>query len=126
MNDSQAVQVREVPLSQFVQYLQNEAISEINVTDTRLTGKLSETETVYAYANSVVELSIISEQYIFPQIEAGTLTYETDEPNNTGSVILSILPSFFCGGSDHIPHILYDVSERKQQSFQFAKSRAKW
>ena len=93
MNDSQAVQVREVPLSQFVQYLQNEAISEINVTDTRLTGKLSETETVYAYANSVVELSIISEQYIFPQIEAGTLTYETDEPNNTGSVILSILPS---------------------------------
>ena len=125
MNDSQAVQVREVPLSQFVQYLQNEAISEINVTDTRLTGKLSETETVYAYANSVVELSIISEQYIFPQIEAGTLTYETDEPNNTGSSHIEHIAFPFCGGSDHIPHILYDVSERKRQSFPVRQIQSK-
>ena len=125
MNDSQAVQVREVPLSQFVQYLQNEAISEINVTDTRLTGKLSETETVYAYANSVVELSIISEQYIFPQIEAGTLTYETDEPNNTGSVILSILPSLFAAGA--IIFLIYFMMSQNGngKAFQFAKSRAK-
>lgn len=125
MNDSQAVQVKEVPLSQFVQYLQNEAISEINVTDTRLTGKLSETETVYAYANSVVELSIISEQYIFPQIEAGTLTYETDEPNNTGSVILSILPSLFAAGA--IIFLIYFMMSQNGngKAFQFAKSRAK-
>lgn len=125
MNDSQAVQVREVPLSQFVQYLQNEAISEINVTDTRLTGKLSKTETVYAYANSVVELSIISEQYIFPQIEAGTLTYETDEPNNTGSVILSILPSLFAAGA--IIFLIYFMMSQNGngKAFQFAKSRAK-
>ena len=125
MNDSQAVQVREVPVSQFVQYLQNEAISEINVTDTRLTGKLSETETVYAYANSVVELSIISEQYIFPQIEAGTLTYETDEPNNTGSVILSILPSLFAAGA--IIFLIYFMMSQNGngKAFQFAKSRAK-
>lgn len=125
MNDSQAVQVREVTLSQFVQYLQNEAISEINVTDTRLTGKLSETETVYAYANSVVELSIISEQYIFPQIEAGTLTYETDEPNNTGSVILSILPSLFAAGA--IIFLIYFMMSQNGngKAFQFAKSRAK-
>ena len=72
-NDSDLT-VREVPLSTFVGYLQEERISEINVTDTRLTGKLSKTETVYTYVNSLVELSIISEQYLFPQIEAGTLT----------------------------------------------------
>ena len=125
MNDSQSVQVREVPLSTFVKYLQDESISEINVTDTRLTGKLSDTQTVYAYANSVVELSIISEQYIFPQIEAGTLTYETDEPNNTGSVILSILPSLFAAGA--IIFLIYFMMSQNGngKAFQFAKSRAK-
>lgn len=123
-NDSDLT-VREVPLSTFVGYLQEERISEINVTDTRLTGKLSKTETVYTYVNSLVELSIISEQYLFPQIEAGTLTYETDEPNNTGSVILSLLPSLFAAGAI-IFLIYFMVSQNGNgKAFQFAKSRAK-
>ena len=123
-NDSDLT-VREVHLSTFVGYLQEERISEINVTDTRLTGKLSKTETVYTYVNSLVELSIISEQYLFPQIEAGTLTYETDEPNNTGSVILSLLPSLFAAGAI-IFLIYFMVSQNGNgKAFQFAKSRAK-
>lgn len=123
-NDSDLT-VREVPLSTFVGYLQEERISEINVTDTRLTGKLSKTETVYTYVNSLVELSIISEQYLFPQIEAGTLTYETDEPNNTGSVILSLLPSLFAAGAI-IFLIYFMVSQNGNgKAFKFAKSRAK-
>ena len=119
------IQVREVPLSTFVGYLQDEKISEINVTDTRLTGKLSETETVYTYVNSVVELTILSEQYLFPQIEEGTLVYETDEPNNTGSVILNVLPSLFAAGA--IIFLIYFMMSQNGngKAFQFAKSRAK-
>ena len=48
-----------------------------------------------------------------------------DEPNNTGSVHIEHIAFPFCGGSDHIPHILYDVSERKRQSFPVRQSRAK-
>ena len=42
--DADQVSVKEVPLSKFVQYLDKEQISEINFTDTKLTGKISEKE----------------------------------------------------------------------------------
>ena len=57
--ENEQAQVKEVPLSEFVQYLEDEKIKEINVTDTKLTGTISDDEIVYAYANSVVEISMI-------------------------------------------------------------------
>ena len=123
--DSEKVEVKEVPLSQFVQYLEDEEIKEINVTDTKLTGKLSETKVVYTYVNSVVELSILNEQYLFPQMQEGKLKYESDAPNNTGSVILSLLPTLFAAGA--IIFLIYFMRTQggNGKAFQFAKSRAK-
>ena len=123
--DSEKVEVKEVPLSQFVQYLEDEEIKEINVTDTKLTGKLSETKVVYTYVNSVVELSILNEQYLFPQMQEGKLKYESDAPNNTGSVILSLLPTLFAEGA--IIFLIYFMMNQggNGKAFQFAKSRAK-
>ena len=123
--DSEKVEVKEVPLSQFVQYLEDEEIKEINVTDTKLTGKLSETKVVYTYVNSVVELSILNEQYLFPQMQEGKLKYESDAPNNTGSVILSLLPTLFAAGA--IIFLIYFMMNQggNGKAFQFAKSRAK-
>ena len=40
--DADQVNVKEVPLSQFVQYLEDEKIEEINVTETKLTGKIDD------------------------------------------------------------------------------------
>ena len=119
------MEVKEVPLSQFVQYLEDEEIKEINVTDTKLTGKLSETKVVYTYVNSVVELSILNEQYLFPQMQEGKLKYESDAPNNTGSVILSLLPTLFAAGA--IIFLIYFMMNQggNGKAFQFAKSRAK-
>ena len=123
--DSEKVEVKEVPLSQFVQYLEDEEIKEINVTDTKLTGKLSETKVVYTYVNSVVELSILNEQYLFPQMQEGKLKYESDAPNNTGSVILSLLPTLFAAGA--IIFLIYFMMNQggNGKAFQFAKSIAK-
>ena len=123
--DSEKVEVKEVHLSQFVQYLEDEEIKEINVTDTKLTGKLSETKVVYTYVNSVVELSILNEQYLFPQMQEGKLKYESDAPNNTGSVILSLLPTLFAAGA--IIFLIYFMMNQggNGKAFQFAKSRAK-
>jgi cell division protease FtsH len=117
--------VTKVPLSEFVQYLQDEKIKEINVTDTKLTGKLSDTEVVYTYVNSTVELNIINQQFLFPQVEAGTLVYESDAPNNTGSIILSLLPTLFAAGA--IIFLIYFMMNQGGggKAFQFAKSRAK-
>ena len=123
--DGDKVEVKKVTLSTFVQYLEDEKIKEINVTDTKLTGKLSDTEVVYTYVNSLVELTLINEQYLFPQMQEGNLKYESDAPNNAGSVILSILPTLFAAGA--IIFLIYFMMNQggNGKAFQFAKSRAK-
>lgn len=117
-------EVKEVPLSKFVQYLEDEKIKEINVTETKLTGKLSEDEIVYAYANSVVEISMIDEMYLFPQMQEGKLKYESDPPD-TGSVFLSLLPTIIMVVA--LGFLFYIMMNQggNGKAFQFAKSRAK-
>lgn len=117
-------EVKEVPLSKFVQYLEEEKIQEINVTDTKLTGKLSKDKIVYAYANSVVEISMIDELYLFPQMRDGKLKYESDPPD-TGSVFLSLLPTIIMVVA--LGFLFYIMMNQggNGKAFQFAKSRAK-
>ena len=117
-------EVKEVPLSKFVQYLEEEKIQEINVTDTKLTGKLSNDKIVYAYANSVVEISMIDELYLFPQMRDGKLKYESDPPD-TGSVFLSLLPTIIMVVA--LGFLFYIMMNQggNGKAFQFAKSRAK-
>ncbi len=118
------VEVTRVPLSTFVEHLQNEDISEINVTDTKLTGKLNEKKVVYTYVNSVVELSMINEMYLFPQMTEGKLRYESDPPSS-GSLILSLLPTVVTIAA--LGFLLYIMMNQggNGKAFQFAKSRAK-
>lgn len=118
------VEVTRVPLSTFVEHLQNEDISEINVTDTKLTGKLNEKKVVYTYVNSVVEMSMINEMYLFPQMTEGKLRYESDPPSS-GSLILSLLPTVVTIAA--LGFLLYIMMNQggNGKAFQFAKSRAK-
>lgn len=122
--ENEQAQVKEVPLSEFVQYLEDEKIKEINVTDTKLTGTISDDEIVYAYANSVVEISMIDELYLFPQMQAGTLKYESDPPDS-GSVFLSLLPTIIMVIA--LGFLFYIMMNQggNGKAFQFAKSRAK-
>lgn len=122
--ENEQAQVKEVPLSEFVQYLEDEKIKEINVTDTKLTGTISDDEIVYAYANSVVEISMIDELYLFPQMQAGTLKYESDPPDS-GSVFLSLLPTIIMVIA--LGFLFYIMMNQggNGKAFQFTKSRAK-
>lgn len=123
--NNDGTEVKKVALSTFIEYLEDEKIKEINVTDTKLTGKLNEKKVVYTYVNSLVELTLINEQYLFPQMQEGTLKYESDAPNNAGSVILSLLPTLFAAGA--IIFLIYFMMNQggNGKAFQFAKSRAK-
>lgn len=123
--NNDGTEVKKVALSTFIEYLEDGKIKEINVTDTKLTGKLNEKKVVYTYVNSLVELTLINEQYLFPQMQEGTLKYESDAPNNAGSVILSLLPTLFAAGA--IIFLIYFMMNQggNGKAFQFAKSRAK-
>ena len=123
--DAQQMELKEVPLSKFVQYLEDEDFSEVVVTETKLTGKLSDKKAVYTHVNSVVELSLLNEQYIFPQMQEGKLKYECEPPDETGSMILSILPTLFAACA--IIFLIYFMMNQggNGKAFQFGKSRAK-
>ncbi len=123
--DAQQVKVKEVPLSQFVEYLADEDFSEVSITETKLTGKLDEKNVVYTYVNSVVELSMLNEQYLFPQMQEGKLKYEVVPPDETGSIILSLLPTLFAACA--IIFLIYFMMNQggNGKAFQFGKSRAK-
>jgi cell division protease FtsH len=84
--------VKELPFSDLVSSLQKEQVKTINITDRTITGTLKSGENIISYAPSMVEISIIDEKYIFPQIEEGKITLSSDEPKVTPWYI-SMLPT---------------------------------
>ncbi len=88
----QGAPVREIEFSEFVKYVQKFQIEEITIVDSRLVGTLGSGEKVGAYAPSVVELYLLNERHIFPQIEAGTIVMTSEKPSSS-SWILSLLPT---------------------------------
>lgn len=88
----QGPQVREVLFSEFVSHVQKKQVETLTIVGTRLTGTLGTGEVVSAYAPSAVELMLLSERFIFPQMEAGTLKMTSEKPSG-GSWILSLLPT---------------------------------
>ena len=88
----QGQQVKAIEFSAFVSELQDKQVKELTIVDTGLTGTLKSGEMVSAYAPSGIELMLLSEKYIFPQIEEGTLTLKSKKPSSS-SWILSLLPT---------------------------------
>lgn len=87
-----AQEIKAVSFSDFVTELQRERVDTISVVETKLTATLKNGDIITAYAPSIVEISILDEKYIIPQIEAGTLE-QTSEPPVKESWILSMLPT---------------------------------
>ncbi len=125
---------RQVSFSTFTEYLAEEKFSKINITDTRLTGTLRQTqsdedsgaavEIVYAYAPYLTEISYLEQTYIFPQMEAGTLELETDTPRST-SVILSLLPTIIMVVALGFLFYLMMNQGGNGKAFSFGKSKAR-
>ena len=67
---------------------------------------------------------MIDELYLFPQMQAGTLKYESDPPDS-GSVFLSLLPTIIMVIA--LGFLFYIMMNQggNGKAFQFAKSRAK-
>ena len=96
--NGQGTEIKKVKFSTFAEYLQEEKISEINITNTKITGLLkSSTEDqkkyVYTYAPYITEINYLEETYIYPQMQEGKIKFETDDPSSATSVIFNLLPS---------------------------------
>ena len=89
---NQGITVSEVPFSEFVQMAMTEDFSAVEIDGTKITGQLSETSIVYAYAPSITQINWLDVSYLMPQVEAGTLEYKGLKPDN-GSILLNLLPN---------------------------------
>lgn len=73
-------EVRVVDFSQVVTHLRHQEIRELNVTDRTLTATLLSNARIISYIPTGTSYAYISERYIMPQVEAGTLTYNSNRP----------------------------------------------
>ncbi len=90
--ENKAQRVTPVEFSEFVKYVQAKQVKELTIIDTNLLGTLRSGEKVSAYASSSIDLMLLSEKHIFPQIEEGTLVLKSRKPSSS-SWILSLLPT---------------------------------
>jgi len=117
--------MKQIKTSTMISHLKANEVESINVTETKLTAKLKEGDTVYAYVNSAVDLNFIYEQYIIPQVDAGTLKLDSDPPKQE-SIWLTLLPTLLMIGI----MVAFFVFIMRQQggggkAMSFGKSRAK-
>lgn len=88
----QETPVEPVEFSEFVDAMQNRQIKELTIIDTHFVGTLRSGDKISAYAPSLIEMSLLSERYIFPQIEEGVLVLTSEKPSSS-SWLISLLPT---------------------------------
>lgn len=89
---NQEQKVKPVEFSEFVNYIQTRQVEELTIIETSLTGTLKSGEKISTYAPTTIELMLLSEKYIFPQIEEGNLVLTSEKPSSS-SWIISLLPT---------------------------------
>ncbi len=87
----QEKEVKTVEFSSLVSQLQKENVKEVNITDRTVKATLANGDKIITYAPSIMDISMIDESYIYPQMEKGVI-YGSDKPKETPWYI-SMLPT---------------------------------
>ena len=123
-NQTQEVKLTEVELSRFINYLDREMISEVEVQGVMVKGKTGENEYVYCYVPSAYEIAMLDEQYLFPMAKEGKIVYKSPKPS-TGSFWLNVIPNVLMIGAMIFLFYIMMNGGGNGKAFQFAKSRAR-
>lgn len=116
---------KEVTFSTMAEYAADSQISEINITETKISATLKDDSQVYAYAASALDLQWFNEKYVYPQIDAKTLKYKTDEPHKE-SIFITLLPTLIMiGALVFFFFIIMNQSGGGGKAMSFGKSKAK-
>lgn len=116
---------KEISFSRMAEYAAENQISEINITETKISATIKDDTNVYAYASNAIDLQWFNEKYVYPQIDEKTITYRTDEPQGD-SILLSLLPTLIMiGALVFFFFIIMNQSGGGGKAMSFGKSRAK-
>lgn len=122
MNDS--TQTKEVTFSRFVTHLESGNYEKLNITDRKLTATKENGNKEVAYAPSVVEISWMEENYVYPQLKENKLTMESDPPESSFN-FLSMLPTIIMIVAMIFLFYFMMSQGGNNKAFQFGKNRAK-
>ncbi len=122
---SDQLSLKEVSFSEFTEMVKEEKLSEISIEGTTLTGAISQTSLVYAYAPSIVEINWLEETYIFDQMDRGIITSLSSPKPDTSSWLWSLIPNIIMIGA--LVFLFYFMMNQggNGKAFQFGRSRAK-
>ena len=81
-----------VEFSEFVNQLRIRQVKELTIIDTSFVGTLRNGDKISTFAPSRIEMELLSEKYVFPQIEEGVLVLTSEKPSST-SWLISLLPT---------------------------------
>ncbi|WP_173327721.1 ATP-dependent zinc metalloprotease FtsH [Eubacterium pyruvativorans] len=115
---------KEVSFSTMASYLKDDKVQSLNITNQKITAKLSKEKTVYAYAPGALEIEWLEQKYVYKMVDNGQLKMETDPPSHT-STIMSILPTLIMVIALGFLFYLMMNQGGNGKAFQFGKSRAK-
>ncbi|WP_027400186.1 ATP-dependent zinc metalloprotease FtsH [Anaerovorax odorimutans] len=90
---SKQQEVKEIAYSDFASYLNQEKVKEITIVDTTLSGTLKSGEKVVMYSPSFLEIQMLEEEYIFPQMKEGKIKKVAGVKPKKQSIFLSMLPT---------------------------------
>ena len=85
-------EVKIVDFSKMEASLRAEKVETLSINDRTLTAELKNGDKIEAYAPSIVEINLLDEKYIFPQMAEGKLSMNSEKPKSTPWIV-SLLPT---------------------------------
>lgn len=115
---------KEVKFSTFTEHLQDGKYKKINITERKLTATKKNKDVEFTYAPSVVEISWLEDNYIFPMVKEGKLVMDSDPPKS-GINFFSMLPTIIMVVA--LGFLFYFMMSQggNNKAFQFGKNRAR-
>ena len=83
---------QEVALSTMAKYLKNGKVTEVTIKDSKVTAQIGKNKSVYAYANSALELEWLEEKYIYNKVDSGDIVLRASGPDHA-SALMNALPT---------------------------------
>ena len=119
-----AKKTTEVKFSTFATHLEKGKYKTLNITDRKMTATLKNGNKEYTYAPSVVEISWLENNYVFPQVKEGKLKLSSDPPQSSVN-FFSLLPTIIMVVA--LGFLFYFMMSQggNSKAFQFGKNRAK-
>ena len=114
---------QEVALSTMAKYLKNGKVTEVTIKDSKVTAQIGKNKSVYAYANSALELEWLEEKYIYNKVDSGDIVLRASGPDHA-SALMNALPTIIMVVA--LGFLVYIMMNQggNGKAFQFGKNRA--